>query len=120
MGDDDRDAILKRRNRLIAIAMAGLASAAGCDDPGPAQPDPPPLVEEPISCLQPMPCLEPAVPDPPPQVDPDPEPMACLSEAMPDPEPVPVPCLSRAVVREPPPWPCLQPPRPRNEPGEKS
>ena len=30
MEDDDRDAILKRRNRLIAIALSGLATV-GCD-----------------------------------------------------------------------------------------
>ena len=29
-GDEDRSAILARRNRLIAIAFSGLTGAAGC------------------------------------------------------------------------------------------
>lgn len=35
MNDDeeDRAAILRRRQRLIALALSGLTSAAGCEDP---------------------------------------------------------------------------------------
>ena len=43
-GDEDRDAILRRRQRLIALALAGASSiATGCSDAGPT------------------PCLEPAI-----------------------------------------------------------
>lgn len=31
--DEDRAAILRRRQRLIALALSGLTSAAGCEDP---------------------------------------------------------------------------------------
>jgi hypothetical protein len=77
--DPDRDAILKRRSRLIALALSGLTTAA-CN----GEPEPPPQ-----PCLEPMPieerveptpqpCLEPPIREPRgPEVPADPQP--CLS-----------------------------------------
>lgn len=36
--DEDRAAILRRRRQLIALALSGLTSAAGCDEPAPPEP----------------------------------------------------------------------------------
>ena len=38
--DPDREAILARRRKLIAVALAGLTSAAGCGDDGGLGPQP--------------------------------------------------------------------------------
>ena len=38
--DPDREAILARRKKLIAVALAGLTSAAGCGDDGGIGPQP--------------------------------------------------------------------------------
>lgn len=55
--DPDREAILARRRRLIAMALGGFATVA-CADPGPclsAPFDPPPVEQH----ADPQPCLEP-------------------------------------------------------------
>ncbi len=52
MGEDDRDAILKRRQRLIAIALAGLATS-GCGDSHTPEPDTGDMTDT----SSPMPCL---------------------------------------------------------------
>lgn len=43
--DEDRTAILRRRQRLIALALTGLTSAAGCDEPAHDSVETPPVVE---------------------------------------------------------------------------
>lgn len=81
--DEDTRAILSRRNRFIAIALAGMTTAACGSDP------------EPQACLsqevneetngnenpevQPQPCLSPLP-------NPETEPQPCLSVAAPDDE----------------------------------
>ncbi len=86
--EEDREAILARRNRLIAIALAtaGLASTPAC---GGAEP-------------QPEPCLSQAVPG-----DEEPQPEV---QTPPTEEPPPTACLSQEQPDEPPPQPCLSPP----------
>ena len=92
MGDEDRDAILRRRKRLIGIALAGIASTTGCDSilPGPCLEAP--IVEstaddhpQPTNDPMPLPCLEASpeeiVGEPPREPA---QPLACLS---PRPEP---------------------------------
>lgn len=76
MNDDDRDAILTRRQRLVTLALAGLTTA--CD--GPSEPPPQP-------CLTPVAREEPA--DPPFEVEPEGDPQPCLSVAIPDEETAP-------------------------------
>lgn len=75
--DEDTRAILARRGRFIAIALAGMTTAAcGPDlDPRPClspMPDTHGQEEQPPE-TQPQPCLAP------PPSDPDPEPQPCLS-----------------------------------------
>ncbi len=99
MGDEeDRDAIFRRRQKLIALALAGLATT-GCDK-----------IKELVS---PQPCLSQVAPDP------------CLSAPIEDPRVDPPPCLSPTLdmipatmdpVPDPGPTPCLEPPMP--EPDE--
>ena len=108
--DPDRDAILARRRKLIAIALSGLAGAAGCyeshgresDDAGPHVVD----AGLPTACLSadgggPMPCLG-MVPE-------DAGPSVCLSAPIDAGEPMP--CLDVAPDAGPPdagePMPCL-------------
>lgn len=61
--DPDRAAILARRQRFIALALSGLATAA-CDKPasGPAKPAD---SSQPGDHADPQPCLKVAAPDPP-------------------------------------------------------
>lgn len=128
MGDDpDRDAILKRRSRFIALALSGLTSAAGCDGrtaPGVCLEAP--AIEQtgdegegttPLPCLTPVtepgPCLEaPIVDEPAPGPcleaplieEPDEEPGAegdLDPSAQPEPRPRPTPCLTPRRVVEP-------------------
>ena len=80
MGDEeDRDAILARRNRLIALALAGLGSTiGGCEEAVPA------------------PCLSEAVVE---RVEAEPEAEAESAErARPGGEPMPLPCLEPQIV----------------------
>lgn len=55
--DNDRDAILMRRRRFVALALAGLTAptVAACD-PEPC------LNVTPVPCLEPTPCLSPPMP----------------------------------------------------------
>jgi hypothetical protein len=66
--DPDRTAILRRRQRLIAVALAGLTQAGGCGDEAPPQVclEPPPAWEDPGS---PQVCLEAMPPEAPPADD---------------------------------------------------
>lgn len=96
--DPDRDAILARRKRLVALALSGLIGPlAGCDE------------------VRPGPCLEaPYVEgDQPPGTTPtpDPYPGPCLEAPYEPPEPLPQVCLSEAI--EPP----NEPPEPVEEEG---
>jgi hypothetical protein len=77
--DEDSRAIIARRNRFIAIALAGMTTACGSD------PEPP----------EPQPCLS-VVPDTNGEETPEVPPQPCLSP-VPDPEPEPQPCLSVAA-----------------------
>lgn len=116
--DEDRDAIVRRRNKLIAVALGGLVSAAGCDS-------------EPQVCLnvrQPDPQEQPESPD---EQDGDDtsgsaEPKPCLSKPMPssgddagsgdgegDDETSP-----RLETEEAEPRPCLRTAAPRRRPDE--
>ena len=52
--DEDRQAILRRRNRLIALALSGLGAAAGCDEAAPSP--------EPSELTAPEPIPEPVAP----------------------------------------------------------
>ncbi|MEM9187718.1 MAG: hypothetical protein AAGF12_00980 [Myxococcota bacterium] len=54
--DADREAILRRRNKFLAVALASVAGSAACGD------------STPTPCLSPMVCLE----APPIEVEPDP------------------------------------------------
>jgi hypothetical protein len=106
--DPDRAAILARRQRFIALALTGLATAA-CrpqvclsvevhEQPGaPGQDDD----------AKPQPCLS-----PPQEPEPEPEakPQPCLSPPQPDAKPQP--CLSPPQP-DAKPQPCLSPPRPK-------
>jgi hypothetical protein len=80
--DDDEDtrAILGRRSRFIAMALAGITSAACGPDLDPRPCLSPPLDhtgQEAEPEVQPQPCLAPL---PPPQEEhPEPEPQVCLS-----------------------------------------
>lgn len=118
--DEDREAILRRRAKLVAAAMYGL-SLAGCDTCGGPGP---------FACLSPAPCLSPPVqqtpgqpgqgqgpalpPQQPPVVPPSP-PTPCLSVV----NPTPMPCLEAMMPGEqeapetPPP---AKRPRPRPQP----
>ena len=60
MGDEeDRAAILRRRQRLIALAFTGLSGIAGCEDPDPpavpveVAPEVEPAVESPMEPVEP-------------------------------------------------------------------
>lgn len=57
--DPDRDAILRRRNRLVAIALSGVAavSVGGCE------PCLTPIAPDSGIDASPMPCLEPPLED---------------------------------------------------------
>lgn len=107
VGDEDRDAIVKRRNRLIALAFAGLTGATGCDDPAP---------EPCLSQVQFRETVPETVPETEPEAEPDTqaEPQVCLSVPLPEPPPEAV--EPRDVVPERPearPRPCLSIARPR-------
>lgn len=146
-GDDpDRAAILARRQRFIALALSGLATAA-CDKPNdePSAPKVDKTVQEgkddggtrPHPCLsivapeageggstgKPMPCLEVAVPEPDDESEDDgaAPPQPCLKIAAPEPKPKPHPCLSIRppdAEPKPKPMPCLKvaPPKEPDEP----
>lgn len=90
--DPDRDAILARRKRLVALALSGLIGPlAGCDEvrPGP--------------CLQPPYVEGDQPPGPTPTPTPDPYPGPCLEAPYDPPEPpAPQVCLSRIAPEEPP------------------
>jgi hypothetical protein len=132
--DPDRDAILARRHRLVALALSGLLSAplGACDervaDPGaclsvvrelPPSPPPEPRLLPPSG--EPMPCLSEAIveppPDPPPRAegpneddgDPTPAPRPCLSVQRVTPPTHPAPCLSVERVIPPAPPPPVEP-----------
>ena len=95
--DRDREAILKRRNRFIALALTGLTSAVtGCDRAGPG----------------PQVCLQPVVREQ------DPPPGPCLEAPMEVESGDPRPCLSPPAQ----PGPCLEfaePRDPADEPREE-
>ncbi|MBX7084014.1 MAG: hypothetical protein K1X88_32700 [Nannocystaceae bacterium] len=116
--EQDRAAILARRQRFVALAIGSLAATSACGDIGPkpclnvpasdhggqpkpdakpdAKPDP-----VPTDTGAPRPCLE-VVPD-------DVRPQACLKIAQPPPETPPQPCLKVAPPPpETPPRPCLK------------
>lgn len=100
--DEDRAAILSRRNRLIAVALSGIGATA---------------------CAQPSPCLSVAPEEPVPEESPQEEPSeeeASDERADEEGQVAPMVCLSVAVPPEegadrptpqPPPRPCLAPPR---------
>jgi hypothetical protein len=137
--DEDKRAILARRQRFIAIALAGMGACSDdvfgpepCLSP-PADPEgthvspmvspppPPPqacltptpcLSVAPTPCLTPVPCLEPMPPD---IVDTEMGETG-MTEAGMD-EPAPTVCLSIAPPEDPRPQPCLSiRPRPRPAP----
>ena len=144
-GDDpDRAAILARRQRFIALALSGLATATACEKPkeDPSAPKDTKATQEgkddkgapPQACLKvappepetgdstgkPMPCLDVAPPEPEPGED-DGKPQACLKIAAPPtmPDPKPQACLRvRPPEPDPKPQPCLKvrPPEPEPEP----
>lgn len=113
--DVDRAAILARRQRFIALALSGLASACTSNErparpqaclkysieprekPGGTKPDP----HEPSDTALPVPCLSLPAEPPPPIEDPKATPQPCLSPLpgpAPKPDtppkpPKPVPCL---------------------------
>jgi hypothetical protein len=147
-GDDpDRAAILARRQRFIAIALSGLATATACDKPkaDPSTPKdakadeskqddkgappqaclkvapPEPVPADGSSTGMPMPCLDVAPPEPEP-ID-DGSPQACLKIVRPPPEepkPKPQPCLKvRPPEPDPKPQPCLKVRQPEPEPEPK-
>ena len=91
-GDDDvdRDAILQRRQRLIAIAIAGLASASGCDLIGPQTCLSPTVQPE----TPPQPCLSQST------IERDEEPRPGLQPADPDDPGTPQACLARGTAVE--------------------
>lgn len=61
--DEDKKAILSRRNRLVAIALSGLASAStGCYEAHTPGGEPPPTVDAGMDSSTPTPCLG-ALPD---------------------------------------------------------
>lgn len=76
--DEDRAAILKRRSRFIAVALAGMTAA--CDDLNPFAP-----------CLEPMPIEEPVV-------DPEGTPPV---EMRPLPQPPMQPSMTETAMEEP-------------------
>lgn len=110
--DDDRRAILARRNRLIALAISGLTSATGCYESHVRGGDPTVDAGVPVPCLSrpiedaglPVPCLGVPIEDagpapclePPPPLDAG-SPMPCLDAPFEDAGTdagAPVPCLS--------------------------
>lgn len=135
--DPDREAILARRRRFIAVALAGLAGTAGCGDDAAVEPDPQQQSQE-QTTEESGATLEPHEP----KVDPgdeqntaaageDPstgtgagvEPTEGAATGEADPQPClsvarPQPCLRRAApsMREPAPQPCLDVAAPRDEP----
>lgn len=134
--DEDRAAILARRNRLIAVALSGIGATVGCSEPAPppqvclsvvpadqvvlqpAEPTGPLMPEESIEAERapPTPCLVPPAPDEQAGGEGDasgdgPQPLPCLTVALPEDEPEPVPeDDSREETRpELSPMPCLSP-----------
>ncbi len=122
MGDEDREAILARRQRLIAVALAGLAGCGGApaavpqtclsveSPPGRADPvDPTPIDPTPIVPTPIVPAAEGALDEttetptsdanaPPGVVErPDATPRVCLSP-LPPPDAMPRVCLSEAPL----------------------
>jgi protein TonB len=121
--DPDRDAILARRRKLVALALTGVTSLGACGEdamPGPCLSPPiDPSQQTQQEVREPRdPNAGPVAPegeDTPPR----PPPMPCLSPVgPPEPMPPPMPCL-RPMRREepppPPPLPCLSPPLPEAE-----
>lgn len=108
MGDEDRDAILGRRQKLIALALAGLASTGCGDSHGPEDASADTMEDS----SSPMPCLsmvrpdtdviDSSVGDAPDATDPfdTGTPMPCLSDA------------GMADTADAEPEPCLAPPLP--------
>ena len=117
-GEQDRDAILRRRHRFVAMAVAGLASTTGCGEPAHRRPqmprggsasqpasearDPAGEQEDPADYeFQPQVCLQ--VPPPDESTGAEPRPGAD-SEAGVDPEaapavdPLPRVCLSDDII----------------------
>ncbi len=84
--DPDRAAILARRQRFIALALAGLAGATTLDGCAPK----PCLDVSTPQDADPQPCLS-VSPDP---TEPEPKPQPCLSPPEPKPDAQPQPCLS--------------------------
>lgn len=135
MGDEDRDAILRRRNRLVAIALSGLATV-GCDAVAGPCLSPPVQVEAPRAPsngprlppeepdVTPGPCLsmpfprdEPPAPEPPDEEAAPPRAPRTLGAPTPPtqgtlpPEAAPRVCLSEELIEgvtEPTPQPCLR------------
>ena len=97
--DEDRDAILRRRNRLVALALSGLATM-GCD-----------ALFGPCLSIDPGPARAPLAPSDGPQLPPE------------APETTPRPCLSRSVppdelpLEEPPDDEAAPPDAPRTRTG---
>lgn len=140
MGDDpDRDAILARRTRLVAVALSGITSLAACADPAPClsppvreppqqevAPDGPTLPEE--TAAEPEPAAETTAAEPTAAetTAADTTAQPCLSVAvptgpappreLPEPDPDDAPPRERRVVMPRPPvhpLPCLAPPHDR-------
>lgn len=87
--EEDREAILARRRKFIAVAFASVSTLSGCGDQQP----------------EPQPCLSVEVdPDQDDRVD-EAEPLVCLEYAEPPVEPEPQPCLSPMPDPEPEPEP---------------
>jgi hypothetical protein len=51
--DEDRAAILRRRQRFIFLALSGLTGAAGCEEPAPPMSVPEVVREQPIAVDEP-------------------------------------------------------------------
>lgn len=132
--DFDREAILARRKRFLATALAGLALTSACasepclsivapedvhdaSDESVDRPDvtPQPCLGQALDAgmdvmpdVGPQPCLSPPI-DVPPDNGPDAQPQPCLSPKPPDAGPADVP-PSRDVPDAGSPMPCLSPP----------
>ncbi|HEY8427367.1 MAG TPA: hypothetical protein VIL20_03300 [Sandaracinaceae bacterium] len=106
-GDDDRRAILARRNRLIALALSGLTGATGCYQSHVRE-------GEVVDAGVPVPCLSPPLED-------SGTPVPCLGAPIEDAGP-PRPCLDTPIDAGPgdagAPVPCLGPPIDAGPPPE--